>query len=114
MRERADEPDIPARCSAICPSLGDAIANRPFELRGQRQHGAKHFAEWREIVVGNPFPQSHKLFIEHGRGVETLSTFFALHLGRAVMQRSDHARHALLAKRNQHASADDRLHPVGV
>ena len=68
--------------------------------------------KWREIVVGNPFPQPHKLLIEHGRGVEDAEDILRLHLGRAIMQRGDHAGHALLAKRNQDAPADHRLHPV--
>ena len=80
--------------------------------RGQGQHGTKHLAQWREIVVGNPFPQPYKLLIQHGRGVEDAEYILGLHLGRAIMQCGDHAGHALLAKRNQHAPADHRLHPV--
>ena len=113
MRERADEPDIPARCSAICPSFGDAIANRSFELRGQRQHGAKHFAERRQIVVRNPFAQPKELLIEHRRSIKHTENVFGLHFRRTIMKDGDDSRHALLAEWNQDAPADHGLHPVG-
>ena len=52
------------------PLIGDAIRDRPLEFRGERQHGAKHFAERREIVIGNPLPKFQQMFIENRREVE--------------------------------------------
>ena len=94
--------------SRIC----DAIADRALELRAQRQHGAKHFAQRSQIVVRNPRAQLHELLIQHWRGVQHAEDIFRLNFGRAIMQHSDDARHALLAKGHEHAAAHHRLHPV--
>jgi len=90
----------------------DAIADGPFEFRSQRQHGAKHFAKRREIVVRDPLSKLDKLFIEYGTSIEHAEDIFDLHLWRTIMQRGDHSRHALLAKRYQHAPTCHGLHPV--
>ena len=103
------------------PSLiGDAILDRAFKLGGERQHGAKHLAGRREIVIGNPLPKFQQLFIENRREVERFDNFLdllSLNLRRTVMQLNHDARHALLPERHQHASANDRLrarrHGVG-
>ena len=87
--------------------LGQAIADRTLELGVQREHGAKHFADRGEVVIGDPAAELEQLLVEHGRWVENGEDAFCGDGGLAVVQIDDDARHALLAKRDQHAAADD-------
>ena len=61
-----------------------------------------------EIVVGDPAAEAQQLLIEHRRGVEHAEDILGGDRRLAVVQFDDDARHALLAKRHQHAPAHDR------
>ena len=87
--------------------VGEAIGDRALELGAQRQHGAKHFSERGEIVVGDPAAETKELFVEDRRGVEYAENVFDGDGWLAVVQFDDDARHALLAEWDQHASAHD-------
>ena len=68
------------------PLFGDAIADCPLEFSGQRQHGAKNFADRGEVVVRDPLAKTNQLLIEHGCGVEHADEVFRGHIWLAVMQ----------------------------
>src|SRR5579872_733160 len=93
------------------PFVSHAIGNGALEFRGQREHGAKHFTRRREVIICNPFSQLQKLLIKHWRGVEHAENILRLNFWCAIVQRNDHARHALLAKRHQNAPTNHWLHP---
>ena len=88
--------------------FGETIADGAFELGVQREHGAEYFAERGEIVVGNPATEMQQLVIEHGGCVEDGQNSLGGDGRFAVVQFDDDAHHALLAKWDEHASADDR------
>ena len=92
------------------PGVGDAIGDRPLELRRQRQHGAEHFAHRSEIIVGNPLPKFQQLFVEDRREIERFDNFLGFDPWRTIMQLDDDTREALLPERHQHPPAHDRLH----
>ena len=71
----------------------------------KRQHGAENFADRSEIVVGDPTAQLQQLLIENGRGVERGEDVFCRDGRFAIVKFYDDARHALLAKWDQHAAA---------
>ena len=84
----------------------ESIADRALELGVQRQHGAEDFANRGEIVVGDPVAELQQLRVKHRSGIERGENVFRGDGRLAVVQFNDNARHALLAKRNQHAAAD--------
>ena len=61
----------------------------------------------RKIVVGDPAAEVQQLLVEHRGGIEHAEDVFRGDGGFAVVQFDDDARHALLAERHEHASADD-------
>jgi hypothetical protein len=93
--------------------FGDAVTNRPFEFRSQRQHGADNFADGSKIIVGNPLAQPDQRLVKHGRGIEHADYVFGLNFGLVIVQSGDDSRHALLAEGHEHASTHNRLHPIG-
>ena len=95
------------------PLVHDAVADGSFEFRAQRQHGAENFTNGSEIVVGNPLAQADQLLIEHRRGIKHADDLLGFNFRLVIMQRGDDPRHALLPEGHEHASADDRLHPLG-
>ena len=46
--------------------LGDVIAEHAAELRRQREHGAKYFADGRNVILRDPAPQLHEFGSECG------------------------------------------------
>jgi hypothetical protein len=47
--------------------LGDPIRHFAPELSVQRQHGAKNFADWGQIIFADPFPQAQKFVAKRWR-----------------------------------------------
>ena len=90
----------------------DAIGDGTFEFRAQRQHGAEHFAERRQVIIRDPFTQAHELLIEDGSGVENVEDAFGFYRRLAIMYLDDDARHPLLPERYQHSSAHHRLKAI--
>ena len=87
--------------------FSDAVPDGALEFSHQRQHGAADFAKRRKIVVGDPASEANKQFIQDRLWVEHTDDVFGCDCWLAVVQFDDDARHALLAKRHQHASAHD-------
>src|SRR5437868_2676748 len=85
--------------------LREAVCDRALELGRQRQHRAEYFADWSEVVVRDPATEAKKFFIKNGSGIEYADDFLGRDGGLAVVQFDDNARHTLLAKGHQHASA---------
>ena len=89
------------------PCFGDAVSDDAFELGAQRQHGAEDFADRSQVVVGDPAAEAQQVIVEDWRGVEHAENIFCGDRRLAVVQFDDDARHALLAERDQDASADN-------
>ena len=47
--------------------VGNVVADDAPELRRQRQHGAKHFADGRNVILRDPAAQLHEFRSERGR-----------------------------------------------
>ena len=92
------------------PLIGDAVRDRAFKFGRERQHGTKHFAQRRKIVIGNPFPKFQQALVENRRKVERFDDSLRPNSRQTVMQLNHNAREALLPKRHQHPSANHRLH----
>ncbi len=87
--------------------LGDAVSDDALELRAERKHGAEHFSDGGEVVVGNPTSQTQELIIEDRSSVENAQNILSSDRRLAVVKVNDDASEALLAERNEDASADD-------
>ena len=89
--------------------VGDAVADDLAKLRRQRQHGAEHFADGRNVILRDPATELHQFGGERGSGIEHLAQPLGSELRLAVVQFGDDAGEALLAERHDDAAAHDRL-----
>ena len=87
--------------------FGEAVADGAFELGVQWEHGAEHIPERGEIVVGDPAAEMQQLIVENWNGIQDGQNIFRDDRRFAVVCFDDDARHALLAKWDQHAAADN-------
>ena len=72
-----------------------------------RQHGAKCFADGREVVAADPLAEFDQLWWQRGNAVEQLGNFLdAFGVRRAIGDRQSHANHRAIAERHEHASPD--------
>ena len=86
--------------------VGNVVSDDAPELRGQRQHGAKDFADGRDVVLRDPAAQLHQFGRERGSGIEHLAQATGLELGFAIVQLGDDAAEPLLAEGHDDAAAD--------
>ena len=87
----------------------DVVADDAPKLRRQRQHGAKYFADRRDVVLRDPAAQLHQLRGQCGRRVEYLAQAPGLELRLAIMQLGDNAAQPLLAEGHDDATANAGL-----
>ena len=73
----------------------------------KREHRAKNVADRSEVVVGDPASEAQQLIVEDRRGIDHAKTFFVVTDGLRSCSSDDDAGDALLAKRNEDASAHD-------
>ena len=92
--------------------VGNPVIDRPLEFRSQGQHGAEHFSQGREVVIGDPSAKPQQVIVKNRRSVERADNVFCLNAGRAVVQLDDNSRHSALPKRHQHTSTHHGLCPV--
>ena len=89
--------------------VGDVVANDAPELRRQRQHGAKHFADGGNVILGDPAAQLHEFRSKSGSRIEHLAEAPRLEFRFAVVQFGDDAAQPLLAEGHNNAAADAGL-----
>src|SRR5579864_960225 len=77
-----------------------------FPFGQRRKHGAKDFANRREIVAGNPLRQLNQLRSQRRSEIEHFGDFAEFRVLRnSVRKLHDYADKRFLAKRNQHAAS---------
>src|SRR6185369_4768010 len=92
--------------------VGDSISSDASELCGERQHGAQHLAQWRDVILRDPAPQLHEVGRECRRYIEDLAYSPSLEIRFAIVQLCDDSAHALLAERHDDTAADNRLRRI--
>jgi hypothetical protein len=81
------------------------------QFRDGRQHGAKYFTDWSQVVAGDPVAQLHQFRGERGKKIQGLGDFANLGAFRRVLNAlEDDADERLFAEGHEHAAA--RLHGV--
>jgi hypothetical protein len=85
-----------------------------LDLGGERKHSAEDFAEWGDVILGDPGCKPHQLVGENRDGVEDLLDRLGLDtFGKLVIVQTDnHTHEPLAAKGNEDARADDRDNPI--
>ena len=84
-----------------------------FDFR--RQHGAKRFADGREVVAADPVAEFDEFRRQRRNGIEHFGDFFdarfhrARHRGGCERFFESQADHRAIAKGHQHAAADERF-----
>ena len=99
---------MPAMMQRHLALFGDAVSDDALEFGTQWKHGAEDFADRSEIVVGDPTAEAQQCVVEHRGRVEDADHIFRGDRWLAVVEFGDDARHALLAERDEDASAHDR------
>jgi hypothetical protein len=90
----------------VAAKIGEAVVDGAANFRSQRQHGAQHLAERRQVVLRDPLREleqmiaEQRLFVEHG--LEIFDLDFCRRLG---VDRRDHADQLLVAEGRNHARA---------
>src|SRR5581483_12317891 len=93
--------------------FSDAISDDTLEFGRERKHGAKDFSDRREVVVGDPAAEAEKMIVENRGGIDDGEEVLGLHFRLAIVQLDEDAHQALLAERDEDASADDGSHAIG-
>jgi hypothetical protein len=94
--------------------FGDAVDELAAHFGGERHHAAKDFAKRRDVILRDPFGETHQFGREQGSVVEELldGLDFEVVGGRVVVGADDDAHQALSAEGDEHARADLRDGPV--
>jgi hypothetical protein len=87
--------------------FGNAVCDDALEFCAQRKHGAEHFPQRREIVIGDPAAKAKQEIVKHRGKIENVGDILRGDVRLAIVQFRDNARHALLAEGDEHASAND-------
>jgi hypothetical protein len=90
------------------PLLGDSVCDHAFELGSERKHGAENFADWSQVVVGDPAAEAQEEIVEDGSRVDNAENILGGDLWFAVVEIDHDAHHPLLAKGDEDTSSNYR------
>ena len=94
----------------VAASVGDPVVDGALHLAHQREHGAQHFAEWRQVILRHPRAKFEELVAEKGLVVQNRFNRLGFELRRRFGTLAhNHADELFVAKGDNHPKTAPRL-----